>query len=437
MFWLCASKSVVIYKRKKGIKNRYLVDLSDSKCTEKNYDKNYLAELERAADCKINDIIHKDRMLVKLDYDEALGYIYGLCTKIEESLIKSRVEMVVGLADTALQLITIAICRKLNIKWRLFVSMRIPRGVYGYSKSELSCDLCEINPIGDESLAKKIIEEFTNKEVLPVSWSSSLNLRAISRKMPIHIKLLIRKIRESMDDSGNVYSRYSPFELVKRYVERKINGYKYLNKIKLVKNLEDKYYFYALQTQPESSIDVMGAPYSNQIELISLIARSIDISKFLYVKAHPGDIDGKKLSFYTAIEKIPGVKLVHHGISSRELIENAECIFTVSGTVGYEGAILGRPVVAFARNYYNIFPTVKYCSDLTDISSRIKQAILESKSNNSNEILNSMTELTRKFCFKAEFVPALDPITGADGLPSARDMSIMVDSIKILLKESA
>jgi hypothetical protein len=436
IYWMCASKSVVSYYKKNGIGDEFLIDLSDVKNRIKDYDDAYLLDLEIKSGCKVNDIIVKDRMLSGLKYEDSLGYIYGLCRKIEYFILSNQIEMVVGLADTALQLVTIAVCKKHNIKWRLFVSMRIPRGWYGYSTSELSSDLSHIVNGENSERAVQIINDFKSKKVSPVSWKASLGIVAIMKKLPVHSTLLLRKILESIDDHGNIYSRYTPPHLILKYLKRKINGILYLTLISRINKPIGKFCLYALQTQPESSIDVMGAPYNNQIDLIRHIARSLPINIKLYVKAHPGDIDGKRLSYYKEIEKIPGVKIINHQIDSRELISSSHCVFTISGTIGYECGILGLPVVTFGRNFYNIFPTVKYCSDLTKIFLKMQEAVGSAKENNHRSIIKSMEKLIDLFPFQGDFVPPLDPLTGADGLPNLQDLNVLVKSVKLEMEIS-
>ena len=109
---------------------------------------------------------------------------------------------------------------------------------------------------------------------------------------------------------------------------------------------------YPLHTQPESSIDVAGAFFSNQAELIKSISRSLPIGFDLVVKIHPTDVDGKSIKFYKEISNIPGVKIVDYKYDIKWLIMNAKIIFTLTGTMGYEEHF-GKPVITFARTYYH------------------------------------------------------------------------------------
>jgi len=61
---------------------------------------------------------------------------------------------------------------------------------------------------------------------------------------------------------------------------------------------EGPFCLYASHTQPESSIDVAGSYFADQIALINFISRSLPVSHELYVKIHPTDVDGKSFLFY-------------------------------------------------------------------------------------------------------------------------------------------
>jgi hypothetical protein len=62
--------------------------------------------------------------------------------------------------------------------------------------------------------------------------------------------------------------------------------------------------------QPESSIDVLAAHYSDQITLIRQIARSIPFGYDFYVKPHPDHVGGLSLAKLKEIAAIPGVTLI-------------------------------------------------------------------------------------------------------------------------------
>ena len=101
---------------------------------------------------------------------------------------------------------------------------------------------------------------------------------------------------------------------------------------------------------------MISAPYyTNQLELIKNIARSIPVDYFLYVKEHPGQSlhSWRKTEYYEEILKIPNVKLIHHSIPSKILVEKSDLVATVTGTVGLEAAFLQKPSIVFGDSIYS------------------------------------------------------------------------------------
>jgi len=135
------------------------------------------------------------------------------------------------------------------------------------------------------------------------------------------------------------------------------------------------YLLYALHTQPESSIDVAGSFFADQLALVGQIARATPVTHDLFVKAHPSDIDGKPGSFYRALRRIPGVRLIHPLVDSRELLSRASLVLTVTGTIAYEAGLLGIPAVTFAPLYFNALPSVRHCDSPRELPALINSLL--------------------------------------------------------------
>jgi hypothetical protein len=118
---------------------------------------------------------------------------------------------------------------------------------------------------------------------------------------------------------------------------------------------DEKYVYFPLQFEPERTILISAPYYTNQLELIKNIARSIPIDYFLYVKEHPGQSlhSWRKTEYYEEILKIPNVKLIHHSIPSKILVEKSDLVATVTGTVGLEAAFLQKPSIVFGDSIYS------------------------------------------------------------------------------------
>jgi hypothetical protein len=123
------------------------------------------------------------------------------------------------------------------------------------------------------------------------------------------------------------------------------------------KELESlSYAFYPLHKEPEVTLLVYGRPYLNQIEVIRNFARSLPVGMKLVVKEHPGSVGYRPLSYYRKFLAIPNVMLASPKMTSRELIEDAQLVMIIGGSVGLEGLIMQKPVLHLGNVPFSFLP---------------------------------------------------------------------------------
>ena len=136
----------------------------------------------------------------------------------------------------------------------------------------------------------------------------------------------------------------------------------------------DKIIYYPLTYEPEKSI-LLGSPfYTNQIALISNIAKSIPVEYTLYVKEHPGmDEQGWRDNFYyEQLLDLPNVKLIHPSVSNEELVKRCFLAMTIRGTVGLESAFYDKPAINFNFNSgYSELPSVQTITNIEELPEAI------------------------------------------------------------------
>lgn len=116
------------------------------------------------------------------------------------------------------------------------------------------------------------------------------------------------------------------------------------------------FFFFALHLEPESSIDVQGTVYQDQLELVRLVAKALPANALLCVKDHPNMIMGlRPLGFLRQIAKIPNVRLLPKRMDSHEIIPRSCGVVTVTSTAGWEALMYGKPVLMFGRAFYEDF----------------------------------------------------------------------------------
>ena len=392
-----------------------------------------LATLESERGPRIHDIIMMDRILRLHSTDSALRYLHHVQRVLTDYFREQSISLVTSGRDTALSLMSMLVARRLGIAWVAPTRLRIPRELYGFSSSHETGDLISIRRAeeNDRSWARAFLRTFRESALRPAIAKSARGFGDVIRLMPDHWRAFHQELSASRDDRGNHHTRHSVWRLAAMYAERRRNMLTYKVFRPYSRAGACQYGLYALHTQPESSIDVAGSYFSDQLALITFIARSLPATHELYVKVHPADMDGKKLSFYRSIARVPGVRLIDYRVDSRRLVTSAGIVFTLTGTIGYEAALLGKPVITFANNYFNAFPTVWRCEAPPRLPELISAVLSRAPGSDTDDrIVAALAEL-RASAFEGE----VNRNYGVDTAPlSASDLAQLQHAYETLFR---
>jgi hypothetical protein len=163
------------------------------------------------------------------------------------------------------------------------------------------------------------------------------------------------------------------FSLKRRYREWFIDNH-------LVYDVDTKipYVYLPLHQEPERSLLIAAPFYTNQVENIKHVVKSLPVGFKLYVKEHPtqGPARGwRKISTYKEIMEIPNVILIHPSFSSKELIKNCSLVVTAGGTSCFEAAFYGKSSILFADLGYKLLPSVYKLNRLEELPDAIKTSL--------------------------------------------------------------
>lgn len=169
---------------------------------------------------------------------------------------------------------------------------------------------------------------------------------------------------------------------------------------RFIKNIDynDKIIYFPLTYEPEKSI-LLGSPFfTNQIAIISNIAKSIPVDFTLYVKEHPGMYEQgwRDISYYEEILNLPNVKLIHPSVSNEELVKQCLLAMTIRGTVGLEAALFEKPAINFNFNSgYSELPSVQTITDFEELPQAIISSLNRTvKSYDVNKYLEYMMKIS-------------------------------------------
>lgn len=111
--------------------------------------------------------------------------------------------------------------------------------------------------------------------------------------------------------------------------------------------------FYALQYTPESSINGLEPYFTDQLRVIDALLAAMPSGYKLLVKEHPAIVGLRSNSFYKKLKRRAGVVLVSPDSPTRTLLQASSFAATVTGTIGLEAYLLGKPCILFGRNFFS------------------------------------------------------------------------------------
>ena len=162
------------------------------------------------------------------------------------------------------------------------------------------------------------------------------------------------------------------------YLKHQIWGLHYIKELKshyktltVKPNYNEKYVILFLHYQPEATTCPIGNIFVDQELCVDMLLKYLPDDYYVYVKEHPSQFYansegqlGRLKEFYDDLAMKTRVKLMDTTEVSFDLIEHSQAIATVSGTVGWEGIVRGKPVFVFGMTWYENYD--KGCLRVTD-----------------------------------------------------------------------
>lgn len=144
----------------------------------------------------------------------------------------------------------------------------------------------------------------------------------------------------------------------------------YNSMIKKVPDASIKRIVFFMHYQPERTSLPEGKWFSQQWVIIRALSATLPNGWRLLVKEHPSIFTGRfdwryrDPEFYRNISLLPNVDLISIEEDTFNLIDGAEAIATITGTVGVQALIRGTPVILFGygsyRKAYGVFEIQNY-----------------------------------------------------------------------------
>jgi capsule polysaccharide modification protein KpsS len=224
--------------------------------------------------------------------------------------------------------------------------------------------------------ARKVIADFVSTHSLSLSYmTSTVNQPSIT--LGNRFKTYYQIWREhALYPRAYKYAtpaslwRFFGAKLIERM--RKFRGYSDLYGV--ARPGED-FAFFPLHFEPETSLLNIAPFFTDQINVVSIIARSLPLNFKLYVKEHPVMVNKRTRAYYKKLLAIPNVVLVDPKVKSFDLIEKAKLVVTITSTTGWESVLLGKPVITFGNIFYNEYPAVKHCRTPEEMPDLVREQL--------------------------------------------------------------
>lgn len=380
----------------------------------------YLIEFEKKYDINLWTLVFKDRNLYyfndyhTFDHDEILQ-IVEQTARFFESIIEeiNPSYLLIDIPDYFHLELLYELCKSKGIKILTLSSARFAKRWMISENTDILDEKLIFSETIDETNCKSF-EELKNlskdfyKSIAPEEIDLQLSNKTKFKGYFHYIFSVIN------NDYQKFYFNFGRTRLRILYNESLIILKKYLRSFYINKNLKKQielnrqFAYFPLQVLPERSTLSASPYYTNQIEVIRNIARSLPINYKLYVKEHPIQLINcwREISFYKEILQIPNVELLHPKFSTDDLLINCSLVVAITGTTAFTAAFYEKPSIIFSDVLFSDLPSVYRVKNIEELPLTIKSA-LSTKVQNSdlNKVVNHIFKNSFELDFFGIFAP--------------------------------
>jgi hypothetical protein len=134
--------------------------------------------------------------------------------------------------------------------------------------------------------------------------------------------------------------------------------------------------YYPLHQEPEATLSYMSEFYSNQVATLENILKCLTVNQVLVVKEHPVD-KGSLLrrKFWDLRKQYSGLYYFPAELHGREVLAIANRVVTLTSTVGWEAAVLGKTVYVLGQIFYDSFAGVRRIENFNELKVELRRRL--------------------------------------------------------------
>lgn len=382
----------IVDKQKSFYKNQQLVNFQKIwyyhdhiLAIKKKPDLNYLSSIEEKYKINLWLLAYNERIFYrfndfhKFSSNEVLSILEQECKLFESVLEKVKPNFVImGITVFHHDHIFYEMCKAKGIK-----ILTLKPTNFGYRM--MISDGMEIDEIAQNYESTNItITELQNylKGFDPAKQREELKKTFQSSKIN-YFKAALKFLSSS---NNNIKTHYTYFGRTKFKVIIKMLVYTVKTRYReffMNRNLSHKitdsypFVYFPLHIEQERVL-LVGAPfYTNQVEVITNIVKSLPVGYKLIVKEHPiMALRGwRSTSTYKKIMELPNVELLHPTVNADEILKKCSLVITISGTAGLEAAFYQKPSITFVDTNYSILPSVHKLKSIEELPQAIRTSL--------------------------------------------------------------
>jgi len=351
-----------------------------------SFDVEYISKLDKKYDLDFQQLIKNDRFFSdfnkfhKFSHNEIESILTQEVKLYEEIIDQCKPDFLIMFQPSLRhEYVFYEICKQNNI-----IPMIINAGYIGYTSfiskninllDNLNYKNEKIKNKSFKELQKFYFEHNTNTQIIDYV-DSFVNSKSSLIKAGLQFFFNSNNSNEKTHYTYTGRTKINVFaDTVKNKIKKKIRQ-KFIDKNLEKKIIFEKFIYFPLQVEPDRNL-LLGAPdYTNQLNSIREISKSLPDGFKLYVKEHPGqNREWRKISYYKEILRIPNVIFLNPNVSSSKVYEKCSMIITAIGTSGFEGAFYGKPVITFADTIYSTLPSVQKMESFNDLPELINEGL--------------------------------------------------------------
>ena len=422
-YWVTPSQYWYEWLLDQGITQEKILNLPNkvsalNKCKLSDNEIERISYIESVANVSFSDLYLMDRVLREKDYHYAFRYMLICFDEISSFVKDNQIGNVFSEQTWNFELITSIACSIIGAKSYYVNTVKVPDGEgvgrFCFFSSYLMNKLPKDREPSENDFvfAAKFLEDYRKNKQGTSYLTSFFKKPAIKFNW---IGKFINHFRYLLFDKFDLTRR--PLLSLVKFKLRVVFNYMLVSIRKPFNEIDDfkskPYILIALHKQPDSCVDVAASAFLNQFEAVKAFIRKIPLSYDIIIKDHSHALGTNSLSDYKFLSKNPRVILTNPMSDTFALIENAQLVYTLNGTVSLEAAIMGKRSLTAAETFFSMV-TMRKAVNPYQVTTTELTEILNEEPPTDEKIIRYLATVHANSYIGMVLDPTSNPIYSAD-----------------------